>query len=196
MQDAGEFTSDIAAANDQDRLGQLFQMEDVVRHHAQIGVLGFGTHRTATNRNQNMFGCFDFTGRQLHRVRILNGRAGVKRFHVRTCQQLAIDAFKAVQFFVQLAGKLGPVEITTGDFPAVATCIGADIGIFRREHHQFFGNAPADHAGAAVTAFFGQSDLCAGFASSHTCCTHAAGPTANYEKVIVEFSHKLSLRGP
>ena len=171
-------------------------MEDVIRHHAQIGVLGFGAYRTTANRNQNMLGCFHFASGQLHGVRVLDRGAGIKGFDVRTGQQLAVNTFKAVQFFVQFSRELGPVEITTGDIPTVAACISADIGVLGCEDHQLFGHAPADDAGAAVTAFFGQSDLCTGFASGHTRGTHAARPTTDYEKVIVEFSHKLSLRGP
>jgi hypothetical protein len=83
---AGEFTGDIATADDQQRFRQVFQQEHVVRHKAQMAVLYLWACRVAAGGDQDVLGRDGFAVPQLDRMRVNHGSAAVVDFDVGSVQ--------------------------------------------------------------------------------------------------------------
>ncbi len=190
VEDAGEFAGDVAAADDQDGLGQVFQVEDVVRHDAAARPRHLGAHGAPAGGHEDVLGGLHLAGRQLDRVRIAQPRAGVERLDPRGLEHLAVDGLEPVQLLVQVPAEGLPVEGAVLDVPAVTARGVGHVRELGREDHQLLGHAAADHAGAAIAAFLGQRDAGAGLAGGHACGAHAARSAADHEEVVVEFAHR------
>ena len=79
VEDAGELDRDIAAALDQDALGQFVEMERLVRRDDVLEALDLLAERgRAAGRDQDVLGAHGFAGRrELDRVRIEHHRAAL-----------------------------------------------------------------------------------------------------------------------
>jgi hypothetical protein len=159
VEDAGEFAGDVAAADDQQALGKLFEVEDVVRHHPEMVVGHPRPLGPPAGGDQDVLGGEGRPVREPHGVRIVERRALVEGGHARPLQKLSVDALKAVELGVQVTAEPRPVEGAVRHVPAIGARIGEAFAIARGEDHELLRHAAPDDAGPAHPAFFGQRHL-------------------------------------
>ena len=192
MENAGEFIGDIAAAGDDQRLGQLFEMEDLVGGDAKLGALHIGHQRPRAGGDQDALRR-DALAADIERVRIDEGRPGLEHRHLVAVERVQIDAVQPVDLAQHIVAQRRPVERLALDLPAEAPRIDQILGKMRAIDEQLLGHAAADDAGAADAIFLGDGDARA-MPRRNPRRPHPAGAGTDDEQVEVISCHGQILR--
>ena len=111
VEDAGELHGDVAAADDQDRLRQLSQVERLVGGDGVPGAGHVGHDGTAAGGDQDVAGRDPAAaGLHDHRVRVGELGAGVHDGDAGPLQAGAVEAFEARDLLVLVGDQGRPVE--------------------------------------------------------------------------------------
>jgi hypothetical protein len=197
VEDVGELDRDVAAAGNQDGLGQLLEVKRLVGVDAKL-VAGQRRVRIglAANRDENVTrrhllpGCLDQNG-------IRSGQLGPRGDDLRPgiFQPVTVEPLQPVDLAILVGNQCRPVEAGLADPEAISVCILEMLVELRGVDEQLLGNTAANDAGSAEPVLFGDGHLLAQ-ARRQTCCANAAGSATNDKQVEVEFAHvRISLLG-
>ncbi|MNX61455.1 hypothetical protein D3C86_923890 [compost metagenome] len=190
-ENARELDRDIAAARDQDALGQFRQVEgffgrDGVFDARQV----LGLPRAAAGGDQDLLGGEGLVlADDLDRVGVLHHGAAVDQIDARLAQVGGVDARQAGDLDVLGLQEGRPVELRIVEGPAVALGDLQSVAHFRGHDHELLGHAAANDAGAADAVFLGHGHLLAA-QSGQARRTHPAGTGADDEEVVVVLGHR------
>ena len=190
VEDAGELHRDVAAALDQDALGQFLQVERLVRRDdvLEAGDLGAEMRRGAGG-DQDRLGAHRLAGReQAHGVRVLEHGAALHDRDLGALQIGRVGRLEPGDLAVLVGDQRRPVERRLGQRPAVAGGVLELVGKARRIDQELLRHAAADHAGAADPVFLGHHDARA-VAGRDPRGAHAARACTDDEQIDVVISH-------
>ena len=194
MEDVGEFHRNIAAAGDNDRFRQFFEVEGLIGRDAQFMAGKRRMRVGAAARGDQDPVCRDgpVLGHEANRVGVDEFGAGVEDLGTGVLEPLAVETLQPGDFAVLVGDQRLPVERRLGDRPAVAGRILEMLRKLRCVDEQLLRHAAADHARAAVTKLLGNRDLLSE-RRGHPARTYAARAAADHEQVVVEIRHVASL---
>ena len=157
VEDAGKLDGDVAAALDQDALGQLLQMERLVRGDHMLAALDVLAERgPAAGGNQDMFRAHRLAGRdELDGVRIDDHRTALGDLDLGAIEIGGVGLLEPVDLLVLVGDQRRPIELRLGHRPAEARGILEFLGEARGIDQQLLRHAAADHAGAADPILLG-----------------------------------------
>ncbi len=191
VHDARELAGDVAAADDEQALGLLLELEHLVGGDAELGARDIGPDRMRAGGDQQVPGRVLRAVGQPHPVRVEHAGADAAELHPGPAQAVVVGRFQPRDLGVLGGDELLPVEPGLADGPAVAGGIVEGVGEARGVDHQLLRHAAADHAGAAVAVLLGQPDLGPGLGRDPG-GAHPARTAADDEEVEVEPRHHAS----
>jgi hypothetical protein len=190
MKDVREFDRDIAAAGNHDGFGQLIEMEGLIGSDAQLVPRQRGVRiGLAAHGDQDSFGVDNLTGRfDEDRMGAGEFGAGSDDLGAGVLQPVTVKPLQAVDFTILVCDQRRPVERSLSDGPAKAARIFEMLGELRGVDKQLFGNAAADHAGAAEPVLLRNGDFLAQ-AGRQARRAHPARAAADHKQVVVILAH-------
>ncbi|ENN89245.1 hypothetical protein RHSP_51766 [Rhizobium freirei PRF 81] len=190
VEDIGELDGNVAAAGDQDRLRQFFQMEGFVRGYAKLVPRQRRMQvRPAAGRDNDGLGRDGLAGLQkLDGMGVHQFGAGIEDVRLGVIQPLAVEALQPGDFLILRLDQLIPVETAFADRPAEAGSILEMLAVLRGIDEELLRHTAANDAGPAIAIFLGNADLLAE-RSGDARAAYAAGAAANDEKVEIKRRH-------
>ena len=184
VEDAGEFIGDIAAARDDDLLGQFVEMERLVRADRMFGALAFGHARARAGGDQDGFRGHDLAARQRDFVRAGDLGALLEDRHLVAFERVGIGALDPLDVVQHIVSQRDPVEGRVLGRPAEIARVLQVFGEMRAVDEHLLGHAAADDTGPADAVFLGHGDLGA-MRRRHAAGAHAARASADGEEVEI-----------
>ena len=181
--DGGEFHRDIAAALDEDRMGERGQVERLLGGDAQLGA-GNGRHEGAAPGGDQQVSGVEGAVRldQMHLIGPGDQGTVADDLHARLFQIGGIGGFEPGDFLFLVGHQGGPIEAgvdlpaeARGDVEHVAETGGIDI--------ELLGHAATNDAGAADAKFLDDGDPGA-IGGRHARGAHPAGAGSDNDKII------------
>ncbi len=158
LQDAGEFTGNETAADDQHGAGQFVHQKDLVRGHRALPVK-LGRHkRCAAGGDQDMAGGQAAPIGQQDRMRVGQRGALVENLHPGVFGIARIGPLQPRQFGIELCAKGAPVKACRLHLPAIGARLLKRGAMPGGKDHQLLGYAATDDAGAAHAVFLGHGN--------------------------------------
>ena len=118
-----------------------------------------------------------------HGLCITHRRIASEHRHAAVLQHSAVNAFQAVNFYALVGLPRGHVELRTRHVPPIRPCFGQLASKLGGIHHEFFGHAPTNHAGAAQAIALNQCHLGA-VRSRSPSGRHAARAATNDDEIV------------
>ena len=188
-EDAGKLHGDVAAADDDDGLRQLLQMERLVGGDGMAGARHLGHGRSPAGGDQDdARGDLAVAGLQVERVRVGQLRARLQQRDAGPLQALLVEPLEARDLGVLAGDQARPVEARRRDAPAEAGRVLELVAEAAGVDQQLLGHAAADHAGAAEAILLRDRHLGA-VPGGDARRPHPARPAADDEEVVVVFAH-------
>ncbi|MNY29801.1 hypothetical protein D3C86_1638650 [compost metagenome] len=110
VENRGELHGDIATANHQHPLGQLFEEEGFIRADGMLMPRNLRDMRPAAGGDEDVFGAVTLTA-QLHAMRIEQARMTLEQGYAAVYQQVAVDAVEPFDFTVFVGDQGRPIEL-------------------------------------------------------------------------------------
>ena len=152
--DAGEFHRDIAAALDDDALGQSLQMERLVRGDRVFDAGNLRpVMRPGAGRDQDRLGMHAFATGQAHGVGVFQHGAALDQRDLEALERRCIGGFQPRHFALHIGDQRRPMECRFRHGPAEPGGVPEFIGKPRGINQQLLRHAAADDAGAADPVF-------------------------------------------
>ena len=193
VEDTGKLDGDIAAALDEDALGQFGEVKRLIRRD---DVLEPGDARAVIRRgaggDQNGLRAHPRTGRQPHRVRVLDHCARLHKLNLVALERGGVGRFQPRDLAVLVGDQRRPMESRRRHAPAVTGGVLEIVGKARGVDQELLRHAAANDAGAADAIFLGDHHPCA-VAGGDARRAHAARTGANNEEIDVVVSHRAAI---
>ena len=186
-EDAGELDRDIAAADDDDALGQFRQEKGVVGGDDMPAAVEVGHERPPADGDQDLVGRDPLAADIQHMVVDKDG-AAVEDFSPRPFDQPLIDAVQPGDLAVLVGDQLRPGVAARPDRPAEALGVLEILGEMGGIGEQFLGHAADIDAGAAEMTLFGHPHLCA-MGGGDPGCPRPARPGADDKEIEIVPAH-------
>ena len=187
VKDAGELVSDIAAADDDDPLGQRGKVKHLVRADSMLRTLDRRHDRGCAGGNEDLLGGHFLAACKADRVRSRQLCPLMENRHIVICERLGVRALDTADLGEHVVAEHRPVEPLLRNVPTEHRGILDILGEVRAVDEQFLGHAAADHAGAANLVLLGDRHASA-ISRSDARRAHAARAGADHEQVKIRHS--------
>ena len=187
VEDSGEFHRDIAAANDDQALGEMLQVEYFVGGNGILAARERGDVGPAAGGDE------DFVGGELslahdHGVSVDDAGPAIDHIGLHPGQQVVVNGVEAGNFGFLVIPQGGPVESGFAAVPAKIASVAEGLGVLRGVNVQFLGHATHVDAGAAHVAILGHRHPRTE-RRGHAGSPDATGARADDKKIVVEVIH-------
>src|SRR5438270_3539369 len=186
VKDAGELVSDIAAADEDDPLGQRGKVKHLVRADSMLRTLDRRHDRGCAGGNEDLLGGHFLAACKADRVRSRQLCPLMENRHIVICERLGVRALDTADLGEHVVAEHRPAEPLLRNVPTAHRGVLEILGKVRAVDEQLLGYAAADHASAADLMLLGDRDPRA-VSSRDTRGAHAARAGTNHKEV--EVSH-------